>query len=89
MLYYLRKEKCNEVIPSFRDSSSVLIFLYFIKEDLVLKDKTIVCVDCGKEFIFTVNEQEFYKEKGFDNEPKRCPDCRRARKNQKNQRNNY
>jgi hypothetical protein len=59
--------------------------LYFKKEGLVLNDKTITCVDCGQEFIFTVNEQEFYKEKGFDNEPKRCPDCRRARKAQKRQ----
>ena len=29
------------------------------------KDKTIVCKDCGKEFVFTVGEQEFYAEKGF------------------------
>ena len=31
-------------------------------------DKTLVCQDCGKEFIFTEGEQAFYKEKGFDNE---------------------
>lgn len=49
-----------------------------------MEDKTIVCVDCGKEFVFTVGEQEFYKEKGFENEPKRCPDCRRAKKAQRN-----
>ena len=47
-----------------------------------MEDKTLVCVDCGNEFVFTSGEQEFYKEKGFDNEPKRCPDCRRARKQQ-------
>ncbi|MBN1071439.1 cytochrome C551, partial [Clostridium botulinum] len=29
-----------------------------------MEDKTIVCKDCGQEFIFTVGEQEFYKEKG-------------------------
>ena len=44
--------------------------------------KTIVCKDCGKEFIFTEGEQAFYKEKGFDNDPVRCPECRRARKQQ-------
>ncbi|MCR4944496.1 MAG: zinc-ribbon domain-containing protein [Clostridium sp.] len=49
-----------------------------------MEDKTIVCVDCGKEFVFTKGEQEFYKEKGFENEPKRCPDCRRAKKAQRN-----
>ena len=45
-----------------------------------MEDKTIVCKDCGKEFVFTVGEQEFYKEKGFDNEPVRCPECRKSRK---------
>lgn len=48
-----------------------------------MEDKTIICKDCGNEFVFTVGEQEFYKEKGFENEPVRCPDCRRKRKNEK------
>ena len=54
------------------------------------KDKTIKCVDCGTEFVFTARDQEFYQEKGFTNEPKRCPECRKARKQQrfnKNQEN--
>jgi DNA-directed RNA polymerase subunit RPC12/RpoP len=55
-------------------------------EELKMEDKTLVCKDCGKEFIFTVGEQEFYKEKGFENEPVRCGDCRRARKQQNNRR---
>ena len=49
-----------------------------------MADKTIVCKDCSKEFVFTESEQAFYKEKGFDNEPQRCADCRRARKQQSN-----
>ena len=56
------------------------------KEEIRMEDKKIICKDCGKEFDFTVGEQEFYKEKGFDNEPVRCPDCRRARKAQNNRR---
>ena len=48
-----------------------------------MSDKNITCKDCGKDFVFTVGEQEFFKEKGFENDPVRCPDCRRARKNQK------
>ena len=48
------------------------------------KDKTIVCADCGQEFIFTVREQEFYEEKGFNNEPKRCIDCRDKKKAERN-----
>ncbi|ADK16849.1 MULTISPECIES: zinc-ribbon domain-containing protein [Clostridium] len=49
-----------------------------------MADKTIVCKDCGKEFVFTEGEQEFYKEKGFENDPVRCPECRRKRKAEKN-----
>lgn len=44
------------------------------------QDETIVCLDCGKEFVFTANEQAFYKEKGLLNKPKRCAECRRQRK---------
>ena len=43
-------------------------------------DKTITCVECGAEFAFTAGEQEFHASRGFTTEPKRCPDCRRARK---------
>ncbi len=45
------------------------------------EDKTLNCKDCGKEFVFTAGEQEFYAAKGFVNEPQRCKDCRVARKN--------
>ena len=45
------------------------------------EDKTLRCKDCGKEFIFTAGEQEFYASKGFENEPQRCKECRDARKN--------
>lgn len=44
------------------------------------EDKTLICKDCGKEFIFTAGEQEFYASKGFENEPQRCKECRDARK---------
>ena len=36
------------------------------------EDKTLICKECGKEFVFTAGEQEFYAEKGFVNEPPRC-----------------
>lgn len=51
-----------------------------------MSDKTIVCKDCGKEFVFTEGEQEFYKEKGFENDPVRCPECRKKKKAQRNRR---
>lgn len=49
-----------------------------------MADKTIVCKDCGKEFVFTEGEQAFYAEKGFTNDPVRCPECRKARKAARN-----
>lgn len=45
-----------------------------------MADKTMICKDCGNEFIFTEGEQQFYAEKGFTNEPTRCKDCRSAKK---------
>ncbi|HBP65047.1 MAG TPA: zinc-binding protein, partial [Desulfosporosinus sp.] len=48
----------------------------------MFSDKVLGCKDCGREFEFTASEQEFYAEKGFTNEPGRCPECRAARKEQ-------
>ena len=47
----------------------------------MFEDKTLVCKECGKEFVFTAGEQEFYAEQGFENEPQRCKECRQAWKN--------
>lgn len=47
------------------------------------QDKTLTCIDCGKDFIFTAGEQSFYKEKNLTNEPKRCKECR-EKKRQRN-----
>lgn len=46
------------------------------------EDKTLTCRDCGADFEFTASEQDFYAEKGFENEPSRCKECRIARKNE-------
>jgi CxxC-x17-CxxC domain-containing protein len=43
-------------------------------------DKTMTCRDCGPPFIFTSGEQDFFAQKGFTNEPSRCPACRGARR---------
>jgi CxxC-x17-CxxC domain-containing protein len=44
------------------------------------QDRTLKCVDCGADFTFTAGEQQFYHEKDFKNEPKRCKSCK-LRKN--------
>jgi hypothetical protein len=43
-------------------------------QDLLLK-----CWECGDRFTFTVGEQRFFKQKGFQL-PKRCKDCRNERR---------
>lgn len=48
-----------------------------------LQDKNLTCRDCNREFVFTASEQEFFAQKGFTNEPGRCPECRAARKVQR------
>jgi CxxC-x17-CxxC domain-containing protein len=42
----------------------------------MITDKQLVCRDCQGVFIFSVGEQEFYKEKGLINKPTRCANCR-------------
>ena len=47
-------------------------------------DKTLTCRDCNSPFTFTEGEQAFFAQKGFTNEPSRCPDCRAANKSRRN-----
>lgn len=47
----------------------------------MFQDKNLNCKDCGAEFVFSSGEQEFYEERGFQNEPQRCKSCRDNRKN--------
>jgi len=43
-------------------------------------DRTVTCADCGVEFIHSAADQEFYAQKGFASDPKRCPSCRASRR---------
>jgi CxxC-x17-CxxC domain-containing protein len=51
-------------------------------------DTTLTCRDCGQAFSFTRGEQDFYASRGFS-EPMRCPDCRAARKAQRDSGSSY
>jgi CxxC-x17-CxxC domain-containing protein len=44
------------------------------------EDKTLTCSDCTKSFTFSAEEQAQFQSRGYTNEPKRCPECRQARK---------
>lgn len=50
-----------------------------------LQNKILICVDCGEEFVFTVAAQQYFLEKGFTEEPKRCKHCYTALKKKKRQ----
>jgi CxxC-x17-CxxC domain-containing protein len=43
-------------------------------------DRTLTCVDCGTEFVHSAEDQEYYAQKGFGSDPKRCPSCRATRR---------
>ncbi len=44
------------------------------------QDRTLTCLDCGESFTFSADDQQYHAEKGYTNEPKRCPSCRQARR---------
>jgi CxxC-x17-CxxC domain-containing protein len=50
------------------------------RSPMAFQDKTLTCAECGNSFVFTAGEQEFYQQKGYTNEPRRCPTCRQARR---------
>jgi len=47
--------------------------------ELEFQDRSIHCVDCGQDFIWTAGEQLFFQDKGLKNEPKRCKPCKQAK----------
>ncbi|MBA7621221.1 hypothetical protein ES703_28579 [subsurface metagenome] len=47
-------------------------------------EKTLQCFDCGATFTFSAEEQELFANKGYTNEPKRCPSCREAKRANRN-----
>jgi len=44
-----------------------------------LQDRFIHCVDCEEDFVWTVGEQTFFRDKGLQNEPKRCKSCKQKK----------
>ncbi len=39
------------------------------------QDKILICVDCKEEFAFTISAQEYFAERGFTEDPRRCRTC--------------
>ena len=42
-------------------------------------DKSIRCIDCTTDFVWSIGEQMFFRDKGLTNPPKRCRDCKQAK----------
>jgi CxxC-x17-CxxC domain-containing protein len=43
------------------------------------EDKAILCIDCNSNFIWSVGEQAFFRDKQLQNPPKRCKECKQAK----------
>lgn len=44
------------------------------------KDKWLICVDCGLQFLWDVGEQAWYHSHHLRNQPKHCKACRNRRR---------
>lgn len=66
-------------MPNFLSDNSNGITEQASTSDAQLEDKTINCIDCSKDFIWSVGEQSFFRDKGLQNPPKRCKPCKQAK----------
>ena len=39
-------------------------------------DRELTCVECNKTFVFSAAEQQFFRDKEFNHDPKRCKQCK-------------
>jgi hypothetical protein len=43
--------------------------------DSGFQSKFLICAECNEEFVFTVAAQEYFAERGYTDDPKRCKTC--------------
>jgi len=48
--------------------------------EMSYQDRQLTCADCGATFTDSAEDQAFRAERGYTNEPRRCPTCREARR---------
>ncbi len=51
----------------------------FSESESEFEEKSIICIDCGNNFVWSIGEQTFYRDKGLKNPPKRCKECKQAK----------
>ena len=49
---------------------------------MTYQDRNLTCVECSQSFVFSADDQTYHAEKGYTNDPKRCPSCRQNRRAQ-------
>jgi hypothetical protein len=54
-------------------------------EESGFKPRFLICADCGEEFVFTAAAQQYFAERGYTEDPKRCKTCHTAHKKGKRQ----
>ena len=37
--------------------------------------RVLVCVECDEEFVFTGEAQQYFAERGYNDDPRRCKSC--------------
>ena len=47
---------------------------------MVFQERNLTCVECSTSFVFSEEDQRYHSEKGYTNDPKRCPACREVRR---------
>jgi CxxC-x17-CxxC domain-containing protein len=48
--------------------------------EMSYQDQQLTCAECGRTFTDTADDQAFRAERGYTNAPRRCPECRAARR---------
>jgi RNA recognition motif-containing protein len=73
-----KKQKKEEAPPAPKQEESSKVAA--AGEDEEFKDTTYKCCDCSEDWVDTADDQQFRWDKGFAETPKRCKDCRWAKK---------
>lgn len=66
-------------MPQFESNLSNGVNLKDSNPEADFEDQMINCIDCGKDFVWSVGEQVFFRDKGLKNPPKRCKPCKQAK----------
>ncbi len=82
MLFPNEEDRCDVFVVQYNSGNQTRTARQASMAMIFYRDMELICRSCGATFIFTAGEQEFYADKGFLNEPTRCPKCRNRREAQ-------